>query len=198
MFVDFANPEASSICDSQFNLSNVAEHVYTQLKPINSAFLRCLNLLDSALLIDEGWANKYDETVIGYTTFESMLDLVISAPNEFSKGVVFGKLNAIQAISMVTGRPILMQNRRSDDTKVELSVSTQEYMVSIQKMEGHGAWSHDYDEVIDFYAQSISGREFGDLMNNLNTLLDSAPTDFCQGVLYGKMAVLMDIQGAMA
>ena len=156
----------------------------------HSAFLSSLNRLGDSLALDQDWADMYDDMAgLWHFTMDEFLQLLSTAPDYFSAGVVFGKLNLLQSATMRHNRPIEI----SDAAYVSKQMNVI-YKKCMEKMSGHGEWSIDHEDLAP-YCETID--EMNEMISEMKTLLACAPNEFCQGVIFGKITVLLDIQVPM-
>lgn len=117
------------------------------------------------------WFDDFD--VADTSSYQEMAELFDSAPGEFTKGMIYGRLSLMLHMSSFTGRP--MAHAPSDESRRKMMDEVDGRMKVIDKT--YPDWFIEFDSTDpDFCSRS-----------ELEQMFMSAPTDFSSGMLFGKM-----------
>lgn len=185
----FAESTTAEVVTTDFSNFAVAMHS-TTAQPTSNAFLKSLAQLDQSLTLDQNWADEYDTMGdLWHWSQDEYLSLLSNAPDTFAAGVVFGKFNAVQVL-------MSSQNRSMDilDAGYVAKQMSTSYLQCMNLLAVPSEWAQNYE---DLPQQIGSADEIKDLIDGLHNLLDTAPNDFCKGVVFGKITVLSEMVTCM-
>lgn len=174
---------------------NPTPSLKTELVPAKkehvSAFLMAIHQMSEVLNKNTMWAIEYD-WIGTYDTMDYLLKVLATAPDDFSSGVMFGKISMLQTMSQANGASIDV------DSQEDLDRYASHFIQCSTNLNDHGLWSLSYEDTNDFKPYQVETNEATEIMMNLENLLATAPTQFCRGVVFGKMSLLMESQACQA
>lgn len=150
-------------------------------------FLSSVLTMNQSLGLSPAWAGEY-ESMENFSSREEILELLTSAPDDFSRGVVFGKLNFLQSTPSTN-------EFNTQVTSAQKAANQLAYTECHQGLSSHGQWSEDYDDTLDFCSDL---NDFSLVMSELESLLETAPTAFCKGILFGKLSALISTNALLS
>lgn len=165
------------------------ENAHSQMFGIGSdenAFLSGVSLMNQSMSLSDAWAVEYESTN-QFSTLGEMLALLSSAPDEFARGAVFSKINALHSIAARNAHPMDADSTAVQKHRIAYT-SCQQFLIY------QGSWYQEYEGTLDFCSDAS---DFSDTMRDLENLMLSAPNAFCKGVMFGKMAALVEAQSIL-
>jgi len=151
-------------------------------RPRTSAVVEGLSKMRDEAVKFQDWFDELDLAEVDSCSCAELAELVVSAPADFTRGVLFGKLSLRIQLAAITGRGGVGEPEVVAATRMKLR-AVEGHLQSLA--EQHQDWFAQLDFVDPDYCTRAE----------LEGLMLSAPTTFVEGMMFGKLNLRIQMAG---